>query len=227
MGLSFTIPAGPRQRSRSQVRVPRGSWPHFTVSDTRLPQHGGPCPRIYRSQEQGCLVTQALGTQSQSYVTTVGQSASLSWNKAPIWGLRPDLYYCQLQACWHGALSLTRGRVYRLLESRSAVISLLSLWIVYILHVIKCMHIQHMQGLCQFGLSTADHALSLVAPATTAVYSLERSYAWPPPSLSLLYFLPRGSPCPMLRTFAFSLFCMTSWTHCINCPGYNISVRTT
>jgi hypothetical protein len=23
------------------------------------------------------------------------QSASLSWNKAPIWGLRPDLYYCQ------------------------------------------------------------------------------------------------------------------------------------
>jgi hypothetical protein len=32
--------------------------------------------------------------QSQSYVTTDGQSASLSWNKAPIWGLRPDLYYC-------------------------------------------------------------------------------------------------------------------------------------
>jgi hypothetical protein len=24
-----------------------------------------------------------------------GQSASLSWNKAPIWGLRPDFYYCQ------------------------------------------------------------------------------------------------------------------------------------
>jgi hypothetical protein len=28
------------------------------------------------------------------YVTTDGQSPSLSWNKAPIWGLRPDLYYC-------------------------------------------------------------------------------------------------------------------------------------
>jgi hypothetical protein len=26
---------------------------------------------------------------------TTLQSASLSWNKAPIWGLRPDLYYCQ------------------------------------------------------------------------------------------------------------------------------------
>jgi hypothetical protein len=34
-------------------------------------------------------------TQSQSYtITTDGQSASLSWNKAPIWGLRPDLDYC-------------------------------------------------------------------------------------------------------------------------------------
>jgi hypothetical protein len=31
--------------------------------------------------------------ESESHVTTDGQSASLSWNKAPIWGLRPDLYY--------------------------------------------------------------------------------------------------------------------------------------
>jgi hypothetical protein len=30
---------------------------------------------------------------SQSYVTTDGQPASLSWNKAPIWGLRSDLDY--------------------------------------------------------------------------------------------------------------------------------------
>jgi hypothetical protein len=34
-------------------------------------------------------------TESESYVTTDGQSASLSWNKAPTWGSRPDLYYCQ------------------------------------------------------------------------------------------------------------------------------------
>jgi hypothetical protein len=27
------------------------------------------------------------------------QSPSLSWNKAPIWGFRPDLYYCQTVAC--------------------------------------------------------------------------------------------------------------------------------
>jgi hypothetical protein len=31
--------------------------------------------------------------ESESYVTTDGQPASLSWSKAPIWGLRPDLYY--------------------------------------------------------------------------------------------------------------------------------------
>jgi hypothetical protein len=30
--------------------------------------------------------------ESESYVMTDDQSASLSWNKAPIWGLRPDIY---------------------------------------------------------------------------------------------------------------------------------------
>jgi hypothetical protein len=42
--------------------------------------------------------TRVLSSQStrvESYVTTDGQSASLSGNKAPIWGLRPDFYYCQ------------------------------------------------------------------------------------------------------------------------------------
>jgi hypothetical protein len=34
MGLSFTIAAGPRQRSHPQIRVPRDSW-HFNVSDSR------------------------------------------------------------------------------------------------------------------------------------------------------------------------------------------------
>jgi hypothetical protein len=46
-------------------------------------------------------------SESESYITTDGQSASLSWNKAPIWGLRPDIYYCRTVAgllMW-GALS--------------------------------------------------------------------------------------------------------------------------
>jgi hypothetical protein len=32
-------------------------------------------------------------SESESYVTTDGQPASLSWNKAPIWGLRSDFNY--------------------------------------------------------------------------------------------------------------------------------------
>jgi hypothetical protein len=46
-------------------------------------------------------------SQSQSYVTTDGQSTSLSWNKALIWGLRSHFYYCLTVAdllIW-GALS--------------------------------------------------------------------------------------------------------------------------
>jgi hypothetical protein len=46
-------------------------------------------------------------SESESYVMTNGQSASLSGNKAPIWGLRPDFYNCQTVAgllIW-GALS--------------------------------------------------------------------------------------------------------------------------
>jgi hypothetical protein len=34
-----------------------------------------------------------LVSESESYVTTDGQSASLSWYKAPIRALRPDFYF--------------------------------------------------------------------------------------------------------------------------------------
>jgi hypothetical protein len=46
-------------------------------------------------------------SQSQSYVTTDGQPACLSWCQASIWGLRPDFYYCQTVAglLMSGALS--------------------------------------------------------------------------------------------------------------------------
>jgi hypothetical protein len=58
---------------------------------------------------------------------TDGQSAIPSWNKAPVWGLRPDFYYCQTVAglLMRGSLSLTRGRACRLhllLALASAVI---------------------------------------------------------------------------------------------------------
>jgi hypothetical protein len=43
-------------------------------------------------QLQLIIVLRLILLQTQSYVTTDGQSASLSWNKPPIWDLRPDLY---------------------------------------------------------------------------------------------------------------------------------------
>jgi hypothetical protein len=44
-GLSFTIAAGPRQRSHFRVRVPLDSWPYFTVSDSGLPFSSPPRTR--------------------------------------------------------------------------------------------------------------------------------------------------------------------------------------
>jgi hypothetical protein len=61
MGLSFMIYTAPRQRSHSQVRVPRYSWPNFIVSDSRPSQPWGPGPHIYIPQEQGGPVI-PLGT---------------------------------------------------------------------------------------------------------------------------------------------------------------------
>jgi hypothetical protein len=94
MGLSFTIAAGPRQRSRSQARVPRDSWSYFTVSDLRLPKLRGLGSPIYVLQELGDpVIPRALGSlfvayvasQSQSHIATDGQSLSQSWCQAPSW----------------------------------------------------------------------------------------------------------------------------------------------
>jgi hypothetical protein len=52
--------------------------------------------------------------QSESYVTTDGQPASLSWNKAPVWGIRPDLYYCLTVAGLLISGALSDERVCRL-----------------------------------------------------------------------------------------------------------------
>jgi hypothetical protein len=80
---------------------------------------------------------------SQSYVTTDGQSASLSWTKAHIYGLRPDLYYCQTVAGLLMWGALLRGRVCRLPQSTvsSKYMSVVST--IYILHVIKCIYNIH------------------------------------------------------------------------------------
>jgi hypothetical protein len=122
MGLLFTIAAGPGQRSHSQVRVPRDSS-YFTVPYSRLPHLEGQVYSPGTGFHFRCLL-QLAGlrwkysippphgkftslNESESYVTTDAKSTSLSWNKAPIWGLRPDFYYRQtvsVSLIW-GALS--------------------------------------------------------------------------------------------------------------------------
>jgi hypothetical protein len=67
-GLSFTITAGPRQRTHCRVRVMRESWPCFTVSATDL-------------------------DSSQSYIATDSRSVSqYVLVSSPIWGPWPDNY---------------------------------------------------------------------------------------------------------------------------------------
>jgi hypothetical protein len=39
-----------------------------------------------------------MSHESKSYIAADGQSVSVSWNKALIWGLRPNFYYCQTVA---------------------------------------------------------------------------------------------------------------------------------
>jgi hypothetical protein len=65
-------------------------------------QYSRSCPIISSSCYNSSLVTWTVvcltadkfkPLMSESYVPTDGQPASLSWSKAPIWGLRPDLYY--------------------------------------------------------------------------------------------------------------------------------------
>jgi hypothetical protein len=79
------------------------------------------------SQVKSSHISYLTAIESEFYITTDDQSTSLSWNEAPNWALKSDLYYCQTVVgllMW-GSLSLTRGRVYGLqllLEIDSAVI---------------------------------------------------------------------------------------------------------
>jgi hypothetical protein len=111
---------------------------------------------------------------------TDGRSASLFWNKAPISGLRPDLYYCQTVAgllMW-GALSDERTG---LSLARVTVSSYKSVVSMYSLHVIKYIYIctTYTGPLSVQGQYSKSCPISLVAPVTTSVQALERSYAWP------------------------------------------------
>jgi hypothetical protein len=89
---------------KNEVRPNRN---YFNLSESGpLHSEGG---GVYAENYVHLTVVRLLckNSESESYITTDGQSPSLSWNKAPICGLRPDFYYCLIVAgllIW-GALS--------------------------------------------------------------------------------------------------------------------------
>jgi hypothetical protein len=113
---------------------------------------------VLRLTEFWSATTDCNSSQSQSYVTTDVQSASLSWCQAPIWDWRPDIFFGLTVAgllMW-GALSD---------EMTSISFTIYNVQYIYILLVITWIYIytQYIQGFCQSRLSTADHALFLLA----------------------------------------------------------------
>jgi hypothetical protein len=62
-----------------------------------------PSSAVYYSTAENSLTNASESrlthsSRVESYVTIDSQSASVSWNKAPIWGIRPYFYYCQTVA---------------------------------------------------------------------------------------------------------------------------------
>jgi hypothetical protein len=85
MRLSFTIPAGPHQGSHSRVRVPRDSWPHFTVWDSRLTNLEGQVPVFISPRNRVArLYPQALGSLYVASYDSQGYGG----------GIRPRLLVC-------------------------------------------------------------------------------------------------------------------------------------
>jgi hypothetical protein len=70
----------------------------FVASYDSLGYGGGNRTRLHTASSRIQFVTDSSESESESYVTTDGQSAGLCWNKAPIWGQRPDFYCCQTVA---------------------------------------------------------------------------------------------------------------------------------
>jgi hypothetical protein len=187
-----------------------GQVPVFISARNRVAQL---CPQALR------LTTYAKVSQSQSHVTTDGQSVSQSVSQyvlvsSPLWDLRPDINSVwNLLSCLCGAPSLTRGRVCLLSVTVSSICPLTSFSCIFcILYVMHVLCIYNIYKVCQPRLRTADHAPLIVAYATTAVEILERSYALPPTSLNLLYFnMSKSKSHYDLRSVSISRFSSSLW----------------
>jgi hypothetical protein len=114
---------------------------------------------------------------SLSHIATDGQSVCLSWCRAPSGAHHQILVTVwQLQFCPWGAPSLTRGGVCLLLESVSSNKSIFSMYsyIHFTCFTWYDTHIQYIQGLCQFGLSTVIYILHALHDMTL-IYNIYKA----------------------------------------------------
>jgi hypothetical protein len=96
---SLRFETTPTWRARSTYLYPTGTGlPGYN------PRHWGPFPLPPMTSRVWCWYSNLhphginWTRRIKSHVTTDGQSVSVSWNKAHIWSLRPDIYYCQTVA---------------------------------------------------------------------------------------------------------------------------------
>jgi hypothetical protein len=101
-----------------------------------------------------------IWTELNCYITTDGQSPSLSWYQAPFWGLWPDFFNTvrYLRVCWYGAPSLTRG-------------------LVCLLQLLLSSPAQSFTGPSPAGFMTTFYCLRFETPPTWRIRSL---YLYPP-----------------------------------------------
>jgi hypothetical protein len=119
-------------------------------------------------------VLYSVSSESESYVTTDGQPASLPWNKAPIWGLRPDLYHL----CDNYGLVLVGRPLWREVGS----VFCICYW---------PLPAQSFSGPSPLGLETIFYCLRIETSLFVASYFLAGSrwrYSTPPPHWSRFVF---------------------------------------
>jgi hypothetical protein len=139
-GLSFTIAAGPRQRSHSRVRVPWESRPYFTVSDSRLHFSSPPTTRTATVEVLDPASTRDIELKLKQCYDRRSDGKSVFASSTHL-GLKARVLFLS------GSCGFVDARCSLRRQGGS---DFYNVQYIYILYVITWMYIQYIQGLCQF-----------------------------------------------------------------------------